>query len=81
MDVYLNSFTKKENFTFTLDDLKLHDPMILSLIQEILSCDNSYINKCKSTRGNANQHILNNDHVNYIIFFIKINKKWKQVKH
>ncbi|CAF0996396.1 unnamed protein product [Brachionus calyciflorus] len=50
IDAFLNSYGKKESFLFTIDDLKIHDPHLLYVLQKIFPCDNIYLNKCKSTR-------------------------------
>lgn len=36
---------------FTLNDLNTYDPYIIRLIKKIFPCDNSYLNKCKSSKG------------------------------
>lgn len=63
IDVYLNALGKKDQVSFSLDDLKRYDPSLLSLIQEIFPCDNAFISKCKSSRGkhlNLLSRIINN---------------------
>ena len=59
IDVYLNALGKKDQVSFSLDDLKRYDPSLLSLIQEIFPCDNAFISKCKSSRGkHSNYRII-----------------------
>ena len=61
IDVYLNALGKKDQVSFSLDDLKRYDPSLLSLIQEIFPCDNAFISKCKSSRGkNLLSRTINN---------------------
>lgn len=50
VEVYLNA--KREQAKFSYDDLRTHDSNLFSLIRDIFSCDNQFLNKCKTTRGN-----------------------------
>ena len=48
IDVFFNVVSKKGR---SLDDLRKYDSLLLDLLKQIFPCDNSYINKCQTSRG------------------------------